>query len=97
MKMKTYIYKGQKKADSYLYIENEDDFSRIPQELLAVLGELSFVMMLELNKDRKLARLKVMQLMSELQENGFYLQMPDTSEPLPLAGMKPKSNPIPRV
>ncbi|MCU7833786.1 MAG: YcgL domain-containing protein [gamma proteobacterium symbiont of Taylorina sp.] len=93
--MKTAIYKSSKKRDSYLYIENEDDFSRIPPELLSAIGQLSHVMTIELSQDKKLAQANAAQVMHELQENGFYLQMPDDSDQLALAGIKPESNHIP--
>lgn len=95
--MKSSIYKGTKKHNTYLYIENEDDFSRVPDELISVLGELSHVMTIELSLEKKLAQADVIQVISQLQENGFYLQIPQESEKLYLAGMKVKSNPIPSL
>ncbi len=95
--MKAIIYKGHKKPDSYLYIEDEDDFSRVPEELLAVLGRLELVMTLELTPQRKLIRADVTQVITALSEEGFYLQMPDKSDKLALAGIKPVSNPIPKM
>lgn len=95
--MKSIIYKAKKKPDSYLYIALEDDFSNVPETLLSILGSLEFVMNLELNADRKLARADVNQVMADLKEYGFYLQMPDESENLALAGIVPASNPIPKL
>lgn len=95
--MKTVIYKSLKKQDAYLYIEAEDDFSRVPEALLNALGKLEKVMALDLSAQRNLARADIKQVMSELKASGFYLQMPDESEKLPLAAKKPKSNPIPHV
>ena len=95
--MKTVIYKGNKKQDSYLYIEQEDDFSRVPDMLIKTLGKLEKVMTLELNPEKKLARADVNQVKDSLKNEGFFLQMPDESEKLSLAGMKPASNPIPKL
>ena len=95
--MKSVIYKAKKKQDSYLYVELEDDFSRVPETLLSILGTLEFVMSIELNADRKLARADVNQVMDDLKQQGFYLQMPDESEKLALAGAVPASNPIPQL
>lgn len=95
--MNTVIYRGHKKPDSYLYIENEDDFSRVPEELLLVLGKLEQVMMLELTSQRKLIQADVNQVMAALCEDGFYLQMSSESDKLALAGIKPVSNPIPKM
>ena len=95
--MKTVIYKSSKKQDSYLYIEQEDDFSRLPEILISALGKLDLVMTLDLNSQKKLARADIKQVISALQQDGFYLQMPDESERLALAGIKPVSNPIPKL
>ncbi len=95
--MKTVIYKGHKKQDSYLYIEQEDDFSRVPEILITALGKLEFVMAVDLSSQKKLAQADIKQVISALQEDGFYLQMPNESEKLALAGKKPVSNPIPKL
>lgn len=95
--MKTVIYKGSKKQDSYLYIEREDDFSRVPETLLKVMGHLERVMELTLSVEKKLARADVILVIDALHKEGFYLQMPDESEKLALAGFKSASNPIPKL
>ncbi len=95
--MQAVIYKGNKKLDSYLYIESKDDFSRLPEVLLSMMGRLDYVMTLELNKKRKLAQADVQQVMRALEQDGFYLQIPDTSEYLALARKLPASNAIPKL
>ncbi|MCU7939237.1 MAG: YcgL domain-containing protein [gamma proteobacterium symbiont of Bathyaustriella thionipta] len=92
--MNTVIYKGSKKQGSYLYIVHKDDFSQVPEVLLKAMGKLEFVMELILNPEKKLAQADVLQVINALKEDGFYLQMPDESEKLALAGKKPVSNPI---
>jgi len=91
------IYKGHKKYDSYLFIEKQDDFSRVPESLLNMLGNLELVMILELDENKKLAQADVIKVMGALQEEGFYLQMPDKSEQLKLAGFKPNSHHLPKM
>lgn len=95
--MNSVIYKGSKKQDCYLYIVEEDDFSQVPDVLLTAMGQLELVMNLELHAEKKLAQADVLRVMSALQQDGFYLQMPAESEKLLLAGKKPVSNPIPRL
>jgi len=81
--MKTYIYKSQKKEELYLYIAKKDDFSDVPQELYDSMGkEPVFVMELELNAERPLAREDVTQVMKNLQAQGFHVQMPPRPEKL---------------
>ena len=70
------IYKGIKKPGDYLYVEKVDDFSRIPQTLLDMMGELKLVMNLELSPERKLAQTDVNKVMASLTEQGYYLQIP---------------------
>lgn len=70
------IYKGRKKADTYLYLEREGDFSRVPPALLALLGTLELVLNLELTPQRYLARADVEQVRVQLREQGYFLQMP---------------------
>ena len=70
------VYKGSKKHDTYLYVEKQDDFSRVPAALLAMLGTLVFVMEVELREERKLAQAEARDVIAKLQSEGFYLQMP---------------------
>ena len=74
--MQCAIYKGSKKIDHYLYIEKEDDFSRVPQALLDMLGCLKRVISLELSAERPLAQADVNDVMRQLTEQGYYFQMP---------------------
>ena len=74
--MQCVIYKGSKKPDSYLFIEREDDFSRVPESLLSMLGSLEYVMTLELHQELRLARASVSEVMCKLEEQGYYLQLP---------------------
>lgn len=70
------IYKSLKKFDSYLYVEREGDFTRVPPALLQMLGRLDHVMTLELTPERKLANADVAQVRRQLSEQGYYLQLP---------------------
>lgn len=74
--MQCAIYKGTKKVDHYLYVEKEDDFSRVPQALMTLLGQLSLVISLELSAGRQLAQADVSDVMRQLGEQGYYFQMP---------------------
>lgn len=70
------IYRSGKKPDSYLYIEQEDDFSRVPDSLRTLLGTLEWVMTLELDESRTLAQADPEQVRAQLRAQGYYLQMP---------------------
>lgn len=77
------IYKGPKKTDHYLYVEREDDFSRVPEALLNMLGKLELVMTLELGPERTLAQVDINQVKTSLQEQGYYFQMPPKIHEIP--------------
>ncbi len=78
--MKCVIYKSVRKPDTYLYIEREDDFARVPDALLTLLGKIEQVMMLELTEGRQLAQADAQQVRLQLQQQGYYLQMPPQRE-----------------
>lgn len=79
--MKCVIYKGSRKPDTYLYIERDDDFARVPEALLNMLGSLERVMSLELTPERSLAQADPEQVRRLLREQGYYLQMPPQDDP----------------
>ena len=69
------IYKSAKKLDTYLYMATKDDFSRVPEALLNMLGKLIYVFDLELTPERNLAREDVNEVIRHLCEQGWHLQM----------------------
>lgn len=77
------IYKGPKKIDHFLFVERENDFSRVPEALLEILGTLEFIMTLELSPERTLAQADIHQVRTALREQGYYFQMPPQSHEPP--------------
>ena len=75
--MKCYIYRCSRKPDMYIYLAEEDDFSSMPKDIYNSLGIVEFAMELELSATRKLARENPVDVMKNLQEKGFHLQLPD--------------------
>lgn len=73
-----WIYRSDRKAETYLYLAQEDGKDVVPAGLRTVLEPLVFVMELELHAQRTLARADVTTVMEELRNRGFYLQMPPT-------------------
>ncbi|MDB2533783.1 YcgL domain-containing protein [Porticoccaceae bacterium] len=79
------IYKGDKKEEMYLYVPKkigQNELEDIPEALLQSFGELTLVTTLVLTESRKLARADIHKVMAELNETGFYLQMPPVQFPL---------------
>lgn len=72
------IYKSQRRQDTYLYLADKDDFTRVPNHLFTLLGTPLYIMELELNPQRKLAQEDVLEVMQNLQARGWHLQLPQT-------------------
>lgn len=85
--MQCAIYKSLKKQDTYLYMASKDDFSKVPESLLKLLGTPIYVMDLDLSPERKLAQEDAAEVLRNLQERGWHLQMPRQEEWL---GFKPQ-------
>lgn len=79
------IYKGSKKPGSFLYIEQEDNFERVPEALLSMLGERQKVMALNLVEYNKLANADIEQVKRNLVDKGYYLQLPPEQDEEQLA------------
>jgi len=70
------IYKCSKRADTFLYVEKADDFSKVPEELRKLIGTPKLFMTLDLDGRKKLGVAELEKVKNELLENGFYLQLP---------------------
>ncbi|MGL5293183.1 MAG: YcgL domain-containing protein, partial [Aeromonas sp.] len=49
------VYKSHKKAQTYLFVEKRDDFSRVPAPLLVAFGRPALVLMTKLDPLKPLA------------------------------------------
>lgn len=76
--MLAYVYKSQRKADTYLYLAARDDFACLPEPLRAQLGGLQFVLEVELTPERRLAQADPAVVRANLVARGFHLQFPAT-------------------
>lgn len=83
--MLAYVYKSQKRADTYIFLAGRDDFSRLPEPLRTQLGALAFVLEVELTPERKLAREDASEVMENLAARGFHLQFPPSQADDPLS------------
>lgn len=73
------VLRSKKRADTYLYLPENAEFEELPEELQALFSSYEQAMKLWLTEDKKLARMKGKELMSHLQEPGYYLQLPPTT------------------
>jgi hypothetical protein len=77
LKVKTYIYRCSKKPDTYIYLADKDDFSKLPEEIINSLGIIEFSMELDLNAEKKLAKENPAAVLENLKTHGFHIQLPD--------------------
>lgn len=77
--MLCFVYKSPKKDQTYLFILKRDDFSTIPESLLANFGVPQLVMPLEISPQLPLAGADSARVIEQLESQGFYLQLPPPS------------------
>jgi len=70
------IFKGHKKEEMYLYVEQKKGLKSVPDDLLATFGQTESVMVLLLTKDKKLARVTASDVLAAIEDQGYFLQMP---------------------
>ena len=75
-RMHAYVYKSLSKSETYVYLAKRDDFDVIPASVRQPLGQLQFVLAVELTPERRLAQADAAKVRAQLAENGFYLQFP---------------------
>ncbi len=75
--IRCYIYRSGRKADTYLYLIEKDNFSQVPKELLDVFGEAEFSFEFDLTTDRTLAKEDSSVVYDNLKTQGYHLQLAD--------------------
>ena len=89
--MKCSVLRSSLKDYTYIYLADDQEFEDLPEALIKVFGEPEFVMDLELSAERKLAYEDVNQVMQDLAENGYHLQMPPQHDATGLLDLKPRA------
>ncbi len=74
------VYRSSQKADMYLYVDKKEGLERVSEPLLKLFGKPQAAMVLLLNKDKRLVRADVTEVMRQIQAQGFYLQMPPAAD-----------------
>lgn len=70
------IYRSPKKEGMYLYVDKQTDLEPVPEALLQLFGKPEQAMTLVLTPDRQLARVDIENVLAELEDKGYFLQMP---------------------
>jgi uncharacterized protein YcgL (UPF0745 family) len=84
--MQAHVYKSLRKPDTYLYLREKDAFLLVPDSVRVPLGELQFVLSVDLVPGRRLARVEADTVRANLAAVGFHLQGPQTMDDPLVAG-----------
>ncbi len=76
------IYKSSKKEQTYLFVKTRDDFSAVPETLMATFGTPTLVTLVNLATKDKLGFADLAKVSASLTEQGYYLQLPPPKEDL---------------
>jgi len=76
------IYRSAKKAQTYLFVKQRDDFSAVPEALMSMFGTPTLVTIINLATKDKLAMADLSTVKEKLNEQGYYLQLPPPQENL---------------
>ncbi|MEP6898534.1 MAG: YcgL domain-containing protein [Rhodanobacter sp.] len=74
--MQCFVYASLRKPDSYLWLATRDGFDVLSDELVLLLGELRFVLEVQLEEHRKLPVEDIAQVIEHLRTQGWHLQLP---------------------
>lgn len=77
------VFKSPKRDGMYLYVDRSQGLSQVPDAMLSSFGKPESVMVLAIDAQKKLARAKASDVLRDIAERGFYLQMPPTNLPEP--------------
>lgn len=73
------VYRSRRNPETYLFVDHQEGFSRVPAELQQQFGTPERAMTFALHPGRKLARADAADVLQSIAERGYYLQLP----PLP--------------
>ena len=74
--MQCFVYASLRKPDSYLWLAQRDAFDALPETLVLLLGELRFVLEVQLDEQRRLPVEDTEQVITNLRLQGWHLQLP---------------------
>ncbi|CAM3632024.1 YcgL domain-containing protein [Parendozoicomonas haliclonae] len=80
MKMVVSVYKTKRKEGLYLYINKLKGLDSIPEQLRTLMGQPQHVVDFLLTPERNLAEADSAEVLSKINETGYYLQMPPAEQ-----------------
>lgn len=80
--MNCFVYRSNRQKGMFLYLVDKGDFSNVPESLMTLLGETTFSFEFDLAHERKLVRAEAKEVIRNMNENGYFLQMPPAKDEL---------------
>ncbi|WP_166268415.1 YcgL domain-containing protein [Marinobacter caseinilyticus] len=74
------VYRSSKSNDTYVYIKRGKAWTELPDTLKLAFGQPVHTMDLLLDRERKLSRSTGEQVLTAIEDQGFFLQMPEKLE-----------------
>lgn len=78
--MQCYVYRSTRQQKMFLFLPRQGDFTEVPESLLALFGDAEFSFQFELTETRELVSADAAEVMRNIHENGFFLQLPPGDE-----------------
>ena len=72
----TTVYRSPRIAEMYLYVDRSEGLKRVPDVLLQRFGVPEQVSLLLITPERRLARVSAMDVLKQIEQVGFFLQLP---------------------
>ncbi|MEO7073356.1 MAG: YcgL domain-containing protein [Rhodanobacter sp.] len=91
--MQCFVYASTRKPDTYVWLAVRDETSVLPESLMLLLGELHFVLEVQLDDQRRLPVEDAEVVMEHLRTQRWHLQLPP-SETLATATQAPMNEPL---
>ncbi len=78
--MQCFVYASRQRMETYVWLRQRDAFDTLPARLRNTLGELRFVLEVDLDASRRLPHEDVATVMAHLRGKGWHLQLPPAND-----------------
>lgn len=78
--MDCYTYRSAKKDGAYLYLAQPSDYDKLPDELKMMFGNGIFMLRFDLYPTRKIAKVKAQDVITALENQGYFLRIDSVDE-----------------
>jgi uncharacterized protein YcgL (UPF0745 family) len=70
------VYKSDKKAGLFLYVQRTEGLERVPEALLAQFGTTSVTLTFDLHPTRRMAQQDPVVVLKNIEAHGYHVQLP---------------------